>query len=59
MFSTLTRQGGVGYARMVTEHRPEPALERMKVALGRSQLLDDDRIRNPIDRSFRLIDVEY
>lgn len=31
----------------------------MKVALGRSQLLDDDRIRNPIDRSFRLIDVEY
>lgn len=44
---------------MVTEHRPEPALERMKVALGRSQLLDDDRIRNPIDRSFRLIDVEY
>lgn len=44
---------------MVTERRSEPALERMKVACGRSQLLDDGGIRDPIDRPFRLIDMDH
>ena len=44
---------------MVTERRSEPALERMKVACGRSQLLDDGGIRDPIDRRFWLIDMDH